>query len=295
MSRDPLQGRRPPAPVYVDPAARDALLALLDDGFSGLRERIAAADAAGFAWDAVTEPFVEHDARGPVAHVGVLEHRVRLAGRDVVVGGVHAVCTRSDARGRGHARAALARALRWCDERYEVVKLGTDLPAVYAPHGFRPLPTHHFEVPHQGGAGAVRPLAPTERAAFLARCDARDPVSDAFASLDPGWLVGIDLALQRRSLGELWVVDGLDAVVDWSVGPDGALDVHDVFARRLPPLDALLERAPPHHGVRLHFLPDRLAPGARPVPRPHDGVWMVRGAWPLPASAPFAVGRLAEH
>jgi hypothetical protein len=68
-----------------------------------------------------------------------------------------------------------------------------------------------------------------------------------------------------------------------------------VFANRLPPLAELLARAPAHRGVRLFCCPDRLAPQAVPVLMPDDGVWMVRGDWPLPMDLPFACSRLAEH
>jgi hypothetical protein len=287
--------RTTPDAWYADPARARALWALLDDGFPGLAAKAAVAADRGDRWDLVTEPFVVEDERGPVAHVGVIAHPVRLAGRDTVVAGLHAVCTRSDARGRGHAREALRRALAWVDARYGTSKLGTDLPAVYAPHGFRPLALHHFVVDHAGGDGSARPLRPDEGAALRDRCARRDPVSHAFASRDPGWLAGIDLALQRRTLADLRAIDGLGAVVDAEVAADGVLDLHDVIAEHLPPLPEVLRRMPPHRGVRLWVCPDRLAPGARPVPMPEAGVWMVRGDWPLPDAVPFAVGRLAEH
>lgn len=288
------QGRRAggPAPVYADPRRRAALLALLDDGFPGLAARIEAGRAAGFDWDAVTEPFVVEEDGVPVAHVGVIAHRAALAGRVVEVAGVHAVCVRGDRRGRGLARRALDEALAWADARFPLAKLGTDVPAVYAPHGFVARPLHRFHVDHAGGRGAGRPLGAHERAWFLQRCAARDPVSRVCASLDPGWLVGIDLALQRRSLADLVVLDDLDAVVDWSVH-DGVLALHDVFALSLPPLAELLDRAPPHRAACLHVCPDRLAPDARPEVLPDAGVWMFRPD-PL-GDAPLAVGRLAEH
>jgi hypothetical protein len=100
---------------------------------------------------------------------------------------VHAVATRSDRRHRGLARACLSDATRWIDERFSIAKLSTHVPAVYAPHGFRPLGLHHFAVDHAGGEDRGRPLrADTERAWFLDLCARRDPVSHRFASRDPG-------------------------------------------------------------------------------------------------------------
>ena len=137
--------------------------------------------------------------------------------------------------------------------------------------------------------------APTPSATgFLDLCARRDPVSHRFASRDPGWLVGIDLALLRRTLADLVVLDALGAVVDWSV-TDGVLELHDVFARELPRLDDLLRLAPPHRAARVMFCADRLAPRAPAVPMPDAGWWMVRGDWPLGDEVPFAVGRLADH
>ncbi len=290
------QGVRPdgPAACYRDPARRAALLALFDDGFPGLSDGIARAAADGFPWDAVTEPFVLWDGDVAIAHVGVLEHRVRLAGRDRRVAGVHAVVTRSDRRRQGLARRLLDEATAWIDARYDLSKLGTDFPDVYAPHGYRTLPLHAFAVDHRGGADRGRPLADADLPRLLATCDARDPLSHQFASRDPGWLLGVNLALQRRSFRDLVALDPLDAIVDWRVR-DGVLEVHDVLAERLPPLADLLALAPPHERVTLHFCPDRLAPDARPIPTPEDGVWMVRGDWPLPPDLPFAVPHLAAH
>jgi len=294
-----VQGQRADGPhaVYVDPRTRASLFALLDDAFPRLHlsEGIAIAAANGFVWEDVTEPFVRFEGEEAVSHVGVLEHRIELDGQDVVVAGVHAVATRSDRRHRGLARACLADATRWIDERFSIGKLSTHVPAVYAPHGFRPLGVHHFAVDHAGGEDRGRSLrADTERAWFLDLCARRDPVSHRFASRDPGWLVGIGLALQRRTLADLVVLDALGAVVDWSV-TDGVLELHDVFAHELPPLDDLLRLAPSHRAARVMFCADRLAPRAPAVPMPEAGWLMVRGDWPLGGEVPFAVGRLAEH
>ncbi|MCA9493138.1 MAG: GNAT family N-acetyltransferase [Myxococcales bacterium] len=289
------QGVRQQAdPAYRDPIRRRSLMALFDDGFPGLSARIEEARRAGFDWDVVTWPTIAWEGDEAVGHVGLLEHRVMLDGQDVLTGGIHAVVTRSDRRGHGIARDCLARSLADADRRYTVTKLGTDLPAVYAPQGFTPLVPHLFAVEHAGGEDGGRPVAEADRASFLDLCARRDPVSWRFASLDPGWLVGIDLALQRRSLADLVALDELGAVVDWEV-VDGVLHLHDVFAAELPTLRDLLALAPPHAGVRLAMCPDRLAPDAVPVPQPDAGVFMVRGAWPLPLELPLGVSRLAEH
>lgn len=294
MSEDRLRAGEP-APIYRDADARADLMRLFDDGFGGLSARIELARQAGFHWDEVTEPFVVRDAAGAaLGHVGVLEHRVVIDGAARRVAGVHAVVTRSDARGQGVARRALSEALAWADARYEVAMLATDLPAVYAPHGFEARPMCKFTVEHEGGAGGGRRLEPEDRAAFEALCPRRDPVSHQFASRSGAWLPGIDLALQGRRLTDLTALDALGAVVDWTLRDDGVLELHDVFAEQLPALNAMLELAPAHTGVELFVMPDRLAPDATCVLRPDDGVWMVRPGAGLPPG-PIAISRLAEH
>lgn len=281
-----------PHEVYVDPARREALFALFDDGFPRLRKRIAVAAERGHRWEDTTEPFIAWEGDEAVGHVGVLVHRVQLASRPVEVAGIHAVVTRSDRRHRGIARRLLDEALAWADARFPLSKLATDFPKVYAPHGFRAVGMHRFHVEHAGGEDRGRRLGDDEQGWFDALVAARVPVSHRIASLDPGWLVGIDLALQARGLLDLTALDDLGAVVDWEVA-GGTLRLHDVFARELPPLDEILARAPAHERVELHFCPDRLAPDARPEPIEDSGTWMFRGPWPL--DGPIAISRLAEH
>lgn len=280
----------PAAPYRGD--GRRALMGLFDATWPGMSGAIDRAAEWGFRWDDVTEPFVHLEGGEPVAHVGVLVHPVRMAGRDTLVAGIHGVCTHAAWRRRGLARALLAEALAWVDARYELAKLGTDLPEVYTPHGFRPLTTHRFRLEHPGGLGRARPLQVGDAGALASLCAERAPLSDLFASRDPGWLVGIDLALQRRSLSDLWVVDELDAVVDWRVDDDGVLQIADLFTRSLPPLGRLLDAAPPHRAVCFAPCAELIAPDAEAVPG--EPGWMVRGSWPL-IGTPVGVSPLAEH
>ncbi len=259
-------------------------MALLDDGSPGLPGGIATAMSRGVSWDAVTEPFVGFDTDGaPVAHAGVLEHRLWRMGQEVLVVGMHAVVTRSDQRRRGWSRRVQEEALDWVDARYGLCKLATDDPGVYVGRGFREVPLHRFWVTHRGGADAGRPLTDADRAPFLELCRYRDPVRHVFASLDPGWLVGIGLALQGRSLGDPVALDALDTVVDWRLRDDGVLELHDVFAAALPELPAILALAPPD-GVLLCVGADRLAPEAEAISlagggRVHGAGRLARGRW----------------
>lgn len=285
VERDPRQGRTSVHPLYTEAAG---ILELLGLGFPGLPAGIERARAAGYAWEAVTSPFVAHADGQLVAHAGVLAHRVLLAGQEVEIAGVHAVVTHPAYRRRGFARDVLDQATRFIDSRWRTAKLGTDIPDVYTPHGFRPFPLHRFVVEHRGGESRGVPMSSE---GFLSLCNEREAVSEQFASLDPGWLVGIVLALQGRTVADLTWLPELGVAVDWDVR-DGHLHLHDVFARTLPPLAELLALAPPHDAVSLHVCPDKLAPSARAVPI-DDGVWMARGHWPV--TGPVGMSRLGVH
>ena len=258
---------------------------------------IDAADRDGWCWDLVTEPFVVDLDGTPISHTGVLVQPLRLDGADCDVAGIHAVCTAPEHRGRGHARTVLAQATRWIDEQGLLAKLHTDLPAVYEPHGFRGVPLHRFRIERAGGRDvpATRPLRTNDRAELHARLARRAPVSDRFASLDPGWLFGIDLHLGQRDIAALHWIDAVDAIVDWKVDEAGTLRIADIVADSLPSLQALCAAAPRHRAVELAFCPDLLAPQAEPIAAPEEGILMLRGDWPLPDDLPLAVSPLAQH
>jgi GNAT superfamily N-acetyltransferase len=69
---------------------------------------------------------------------------LRLLGEDRVVAGIHAVCVDPEARGRGLGRRCMEAALAWIDERFDLAKLSTAIPAFYGRWGFSVLPTHQF-------------------------------------------------------------------------------------------------------------------------------------------------------
>jgi len=282
---------------YRDPSSRTALMALLASAWPRVPAAIDLAADNGWPWDVVTEPFVVEHEGVPVAHAGVLIHPIRVAGTDCEVAGVHAVCTAPEHRRRGHARAALQRATQWIDERGMLAKLHTAVPEVYEPHGFRSVPVHRFRIDRAGGREhpTTSALRPEDRDELHQRLARRVPVSDRYASRDPGWLFGIDLHLGQRDLSALRRVEALDVIVDWSIDDAGTLRINDLVADTLPSLQALCAQAPRHRAVELCFCPDRLAPDATPVPAPEEGVLMLRGDWPLSADVPLGYSTLAEH
>jgi GNAT superfamily N-acetyltransferase len=240
---------------------------LLETVWPGFARREAAGRRLGCRWERISTPFVRTDGEGPeapvVAHVGVLEVPVLVEGRPVRAGGVHAVATHPDHRGRGHARALLETAVDWAAPRYDVLVLTTEIPALYESVGFRAVPEHRFHAPWRRPEPRGRPLR------LLDREDARDVerLGRLLAARDPvSERLGIrsekDVFLFDEALRPLRVSDDLDAVASLEVRGE-TLHVWDVLASRLPPLEEVLARVPePFGAVVLHLAPDRLAPAA---------------------------------
>jgi ribosomal protein S18 acetylase RimI-like enzyme len=234
----------------------------------------------GMRWETST-PFLRGGDGRFHAHVGVLELRLVLAGRETRVGGIHAVATHPDFRGRGYCRELLAEALRWCDERYETVLLSTERPAIYEGSGFRVVPEHRFAGRAGGGGGrGLRPLdraSASDGALLLRLLDARAPVSNRLGIVRDRAIFLFDTATWP-----LHYAEELDAVIAYSVR-EGTLRLHDVVAARMPTLDRVLSLVPERFDrLEVYFTPDLL--GADLAPEPfvaHGDYLMVRGPWPV--------------
>lgn len=261
----------------------DRVLALIDRVWAGFGERIERAGRLGFVWGSVSTPIVAVEGDRVLAHVGVLALPVVVAGVRRVVGGIHAVATDPDHRGRGHASALLAEALEHCRPRYETLLLTTDIPGFYARVGFRPVREHVFwgrVSPRPAPpAGAVRQLSLDEPAdvALLRRLLAtRAPVSARLGPVEPGAIFGIACLLQTGRPETLQYVAPLDAVVVCE-RRGATLTLLDVVAASIPRLPALLEwLGAGVREVQTLFTPDRLGGPLIPQPRPATEL-MVRG------------------
>ncbi len=295
-------------PVYENRDDRAALFGLLDRTWPGIARKLEVAARLGWRWDEVTTPFVSRERGTIVSHVGVLELPVRLGGRDLRIGGLHAVCTDPAHRRRGHYRRAMDEALSFVDARWRIVKLHTHQPELYQPFGFRLVPQHRFRLERRGGPGRGRSVSEADLPAVHDLLRRRMPVSEVFAARDEGWLFGIDEVIATGGLDRLVIVeerqvDQLRPGEPRTEEPkmlvvcevvSGVLRVHDVVAAVLPTLDEVLAAAPAaFEAVELWMPADLLAPGAAVLPYPPSDLLMVRGDWPdLP---PFAVGELASH
>jgi GNAT superfamily N-acetyltransferase len=284
-------------PLYRDPRRRGQLQAVLASAFPSLPTKVDAARALGFDWDAVTTPFVELVDDRIVSHVGVLDVPLRLDGRSVRVAGIHAVCTLPAYRRRGCYRRTMERALAFVEPRWELAQLYTDEPALYEPFGFEVVATRRWEADRPAGPGSAgaRPIDPAaELPALVAALSRRTPLSHRYASMDDGWLLGIDALLSTGDLSLVWRVPELDAFVAGRLEGE-RFTLCDVIATELPDWPALAPRLPGHGPVRLAFTPDRFpAAHARLLGPAQDGYYMVRGPFPLHGKD-FAVPPLCQH
>src|SRR5262245_28521329 len=168
-----------------DAAFWQALHALQDRIWPQMSARIEAARKLGVHWEAQTTPFAWVEKERALAHVGVIAHPIRLLGADRVVAAIHAVCTDPAARVRGLGRRCMEVALNWIDERFDLAKLSTTIPAYYARWGFSVVPTHRFVAHRAGGGGPARPAILDDMARIRALLSARTPTSNIYATREP--------------------------------------------------------------------------------------------------------------
>ena len=122
----------------------------------------------GLHWDQVSTPFIMMKDGRLISHVGVLDLPLIVDGCDVLVGGIHAVCTHPDHRRQGYYRAVMEEALAWCDERYETLMLIASILELYEPFGFRVIPESRF-------VGSVRHVDQTPNLPELRQLDLHRP------------------------------------------------------------------------------------------------------------------------
>lgn len=246
------------------------LLALLGRVWPFLPPAIARAEALGFSWAAISTPFVHYEGARAVAHVGVIELPLVLAGRQRMVGSIHAVCTDADRRLRGHARRLMEAALAHCRVRYGTVVLTTLIPDFYTRLGFRTVTEHAYTraVRSPGAsAGGRRLTESAEDARLLTRLVGhRVPVSERLGVLDATVVFVFGLLLGWGDFTRAYYHAALDVVTVHEV-VGRTLVLYDVVGARLPPLADVLETigADVDRLITM-FVPDRLGPGFRAEP-----------------------------
>jgi len=278
----------------------DAYLeSLLDDVWPGIGARIGLAASLGFPWADISTAFVRLEGRRPIAHVGLIEIPMVIAGGRRAVGGVHAVCTDPGRRGQGHCRALMEDALAACRGRYETLVLYTAIPELYARFGFRRVAEHRFVrrlgAPASAAGPAPRRLSgeSTGDVALLRRLLAsRAPVSSRLGVLGPPALFVLAEVFATGGLARLHYHEDLDVVTVHEIA-GGTLRLLDVVGASIPPLSALLERVGAGvDTVVCEFVPDALGGGFEAEPA-GQGDLMVRGELAVEGT-PFAVPPLAR-
>lgn len=267
-----------------------AIEALFQRVWPGMPARIRHAEALGARWAEHTTPFTWFEDGRALAHAGALEHPVRLAGADTIIAGFHAVCTDPGQRGRGLCRRVLQAAIDWAAPRFPLMKLSTGVPQVYQSAGFALRPAHQFALP--AASVTSTPLRrmdldrPDDLHLLQRYLRDRAPISEVFATRDPGWLILIDAALAGVTATWFHHAPDADAILVGEPTATGWV-LDDLISHRVP------AEIPALAGdLVLRFTPDLIAPAATPVPMPVDE-FMVRGPWPdLP---PFGVPALWEH
>jgi GNAT superfamily N-acetyltransferase len=270
-----------------DPTLLSRVFELYEHAWPGMTARAEGARGWGMRWE-VSTPFVACEGTRVVSHVGVLEINLVVAGRPMVVGGIHAVVTHPEHRHRGHSRALMEEALAWCDARYGTLLL-TGEPVLYDRYGFRSVPEHRFAGNRRGSGGGGLRLLDRKSAAdgelLLRLLDARAPVSRRLGIVRDRAIFLFDTALWP-----LHYAESLDAVVAYSV-KDGTMRLFDVVAERTPALgDVLALVREPFERVEVYFAPDD-ATGLVPEPHPLglDDYLMIRGPWPVDGPAMLPV------
>lgn len=243
----------------------------------------------------MTTPFVASTEDWPVSQVSVMRFAMVLDGAQADVGCLHAVCTHSAHRRKGHYASAMRAALAFCDERYSAALLCTAQPELYAPFGFRVVDEHKgvSDVAPRLDRRPMRPLRLAEardRAVFQRLASRRAPSSRKLGVIGPEAVFVVN-ELARP----LVYAEELDASVSMEIAGD-TLCLYDVVAAELPPLDEMLRRLPaPVRRVELFVCPDGL--GLVVAAEPHvfvdgDDALGGAGASRLMVRGPFPEGPL---
>jgi GNAT superfamily N-acetyltransferase len=236
-----------------------------------LPRAIARAEHLGFAWTAVSTPFVRRAGNRVVGHAGVIELSLVIAGRPRRIGSVHAVCTDPERRGQGLGRAVMEDLLTGCAARFDTLVLTTAIPDFYAKWGFRSVREHAFAralpvAPRHAARGRVLTDAADDVRLLRRLLAGRTPVSHRLGALDGDVVFVIALLLTWGDFSRVHYHAGLDVVTVHEVR-DRTLALYDVIGAAIPPLDALAGAVGAEADrVVTFFVPDRLGEGFQAEP-----------------------------
>lgn len=278
-----------------DPRMRASTMQLLTTTWLKLGASLERARGWGADWFRLSTPFVEWLDGQVIAHAGIIELPIVIAGEHKRVAGIHAVCTRVDQRRRGHMRTVLGQALAWAQQQgFDGAALWAVQADVYAPFGFVARPESIFVGPVQGGPARMQPLSleRSEDVEFLrAAIEGRAAISSQCGVVGAAELALLDLALWRPGPSLAWLPD-LQCVVVYAVR-EHFLDLYDVFCPHEVTLADIAARLGEHIDTAvLYMSPDRLdAPQLRAEPSVLVDTLMVRG---IDLVQPLAIPRLSR-
>jgi GNAT superfamily N-acetyltransferase len=280
-----------------DPTLSDRLFNLVEVVFPeiGVRDAAERSRQLGASWESASTPFIRFHEDLAITHVGVLEIPMQLMGQDLIVGGIHGVCTHPEFRRRGYYREVMEEVLDYCSDRYKTLVLTTTQPEIYNPFGFRVVGEHIFtaKCDSPGGTNGFRVLDTTDSndVKLLNRLlETREPVSRIL-----GVVKEKAVFYFNEGNNPLYYAEDLDLVAVMEI-EDSKLKLFDLVGTQICTLEAILERiSQPINEVEIYFSPERLDAKVQAFPHILGGelFLMVRGTFP-PEGEKFMLPRSAR-
>lgn len=270
---------------YQNPNEREEILQVLDAAFPSIVERIELAHSLGWNWEDCTTPFVSREEGEIVAHVGVLETKLRVNGEDLELAGVHAVSCKPEHRRKGHMRRAMTAALAYIDSKKLPSLLTCEKPELYTSFGFEAVSEHMSWVSSPSTKNQSLLQALENNASNLEvlqqALQARAPISETWCMRDQGWVFGICEVFCSKGLQRIQTNESKDLFVV-SQNKDNALHLYDIVAKERPSFHEVISQVPGKFDqVCIHFPTQGWIEPESLESFPPDDVLMVRGNLPL--------------
>lgn len=278
-----------------DATLSSRLFNLLESTFAGIRRTAESARALNAPWEEASTPFVRFEGDLAIAHVGVLELPMVVMGQSMIVGGIHAVCTRPEFRRRGYFRDCMQEALDYCDSHYDTLVLTTSQPHLYEPFGFRVVKEHAFvakcsSTGYTEGFRTLNTQDSTDQKLLHRLLSERAPVSNVVGIVNEKAVFCFN-----ECTTPLHYAEDLDIIACIEI-EDKRLKLFDLVGTHLCPLAAVIKRIhQPLEEVVIYFSPDRLDADVQPFPHLLDGDSLLMARGPFAAEGrPFMLPRSAR-
>lgn len=264
-------------------------LQLLEEAFPTITANIARCEKIGFTWEST--PFLKELGSEAISHVGLLDYPLFIEGKKHSIGALHAICTKVAYRGQGYASQLIHEAINWAKDRYDCLLLFTEIPQFYEQLSFRAIQEHRFFLPCHHPKG-LRPLfeltVPKDTALFIRCFRDRAAVSGRFWVEDNGQIASFNTLFGTYpTYWSLHYSPACDAIFSFVI-KDKTLHLFDIIAKKIPPLEMILDHLPSAiEEIYFYFSPDLVTDAASCKPLVCDnsmadfsGYLMVHGNWP---------------